>query len=203
MTDHPSLNPNKIKFYAAIGHLCQQWIAVEYLYSRLASEMIGLKREKHDLLFRHLGIVAISDFLRDYAEAQKKPGSTREQIAHVTKYVNQCRINRNAIVHGSATVESMDSIRMQSPADKNRASKREFAVSLEDIRRVSDECETAGILSVRLQILISRKNLKTLKGIFGTEWRSILHAKPALPKLVAVSPQTHPKPQLLQKSSLK
>lgn len=179
------------EYYTAVGFLCQQWNAVEWFYTHLASDIMRRKRVEHDLLFRHLGIVAVGEFMRDHAAVHIKRESTRDQLKHVTAYVNQCRINRNAIVHGLAAprAENPDSMTVRSKADQRRAKESEFPVSLSDIARVCQEIELAGSLSIRLEFLFGRNGLKTAKNLLGEDWHARLHAKPALPELVTVNPQ--------------
>lgn len=160
-----------------------------------------MKRTKHDLLFRHLGTVAIGIFMREYAEANIKSKDTREQLEHVTQYVNACRVNRNAIVHSWPNLnDSSESITLKSWADKQRPKTREFTVKISDVRRVCEDCETAGLLSVRLQFLFGKGGIKYAKRLLGPEWRASLHAKPALPKLLGVNPHKPQKPKARPRS---
>jgi hypothetical protein len=190
------------EFYAAVGYLCQQWNVLELLYVHRASDIMGLKRAKHDLIFRHLGIVAIGEFMNDYAASHIKSKATRDQLAYVTNYVNGCRVNRNVIVHGWARSDSdQAAMKMTSKADQRRRKQSDFFVTLADINRVCDEIEMAGRLTVALSFLIGRGGVKTAKNLLGADWRPRLHAKPLLPKFVGAKPQTPPKPKPRHPSS--
>ena len=194
----------RTEYYTAVGYLCDKWNVVDRLYCWRASDIMGIKRSKHHILFRHLGTVAIGEFMNEYAEAHIKSKATREQVAYVIKYVNACRVNRNAIVHGWADlhgVKGLDSIRVRPKPDQRRAKPKDFVIKLEDIARVCDEMEMAGRLTVAMSFLFDRRGIKTMKGLLGAEWRSRLHAKPPPPRFVGASPQTHPKPKARRRSS--
>jgi hypothetical protein len=189
-------------YYAAVGFLCNQWNIVEWFFYRLATDMLHLGREKHDVLFRHFGIVAIAQFLNEYAADHVKSEDTRQQLKFVTEFVDRCRINRNSIVHGIAHYRSEAEFEISSVADQRRPKGRKFPVKLADVQQCCNDCEWAGMLVIRMQFLVGKGGLKTAKSAFGASWREVLHAKPSLPKaLVAVNPQTPPKPQPLPRPS--
>lgn len=163
---------------------------------------MGLERDKHDILFRHLGTVAVGEFMNEYAEAHIKSKAAREQIAYVVKYVNACRINRNAIVHGRPEFNGpLKPVRIRQKPDQRRSKPAEFEIGIVDIARVCDEIEIAGKLVVAMSLLADRQGSRTAQRLLGKDWRARLHAKPPLPKLVAVSPQTHPTPPVRPRSS--
>lgn len=186
---------NRKEFYTAIGYLCQHWNTLEMLYVHRASDLMGIKRDKHDLVFRHFGTVAIGNFLNEYAEHRIKSKKAREQLAYVVKFVDRCRINRNAIVHGWASDGDLDGIKIVSKPDQRRPKETEFTVGLKDIERVCEEIELAGRLTVAVGFLFNRKSVRFAKEFFGPSWRSRLHAKFPLPKLVMENPKTSRKPQ--------
>lgn len=134
--DYP-WNGRSKEFYASVGYLTQQWNVLEILYCHRASDIMGLKRTDHDLIFRHLGTVTIGTFMNEYAGRHIKSAARREQIAYVTKFVDRCRVNRNAIVHGWARDNGdLSAIRIESKADQRRREKTEFSISIEDVKRV-------------------------------------------------------------------
>lgn len=188
---YPWTNNRDVEFYTGVGLLCHHWNIVERFYFHLASDIMRLPRSKHDVLFRHLGIVAISSFLREYAQDNIKVAATHEQIEHVIKFVDKCRKNRNTIVHGFATIDgNFDVIKIRTAADKYRPKTREFAVSLHDIGRACNDCEMAAWLCIALQFLFFKKGVKLAKSLLGADWRARLHVKPPLPRLLAVNPQS-------------
>jgi hypothetical protein len=210
MTDQPDYpwrghGDRNSEYYMAVGFLCQQWNAVERLYMHLASDIIRRDRSQHDLIFRHLGIVAVGDFMAEYAARFIRAKGTREQLGHVTKYVNQCRINRNTIVHGWARLgeyseQYPEHIKIVSKAHQRRSKRSEFPVTLKDVARVCDEIEVAGQLSVRLEFLFAHQGIPIAKRILGDSWRTRLFAKPVLPKLVSVNQNTNQKQPNLPQS---
>ena len=189
-------------YYAAVGYLCAEWNAVERIYSYLASDMMRLNRDKHDLLFRHMGIIAIGSFMQELAVANKKPRESIEQLEHVTKFVNICRINRNAIVHGHSDSDfDPKAIRMMSVPDRSRQRALHFTVSLPDVQRVCDDCSLIAVLALRLQFLFPRLRVGDMQDLFGGSWREKLFAKPPLPKLLAENPPKSPRPKRQPRSS--
>ena len=195
--DYPWNDGHRTEYYAAVGYLSQQWNVLEWLYCHRASEIMGLKRSQHDLIFRHLGIVSIGLFMDEYAESHIKSAAIREQVAYVTKFVHACRVNRNAIIHGRAREDSdLTAIKLLSKADQRRPKTTEFSISIDDIERVCSDIEMAGRLTVALSFLFLKKGrVKLAKELLGSDWRSRLHAKAPPPQPVRVGP---PKPQKQQ-----
>jgi hypothetical protein len=129
-----------------------------------ASDIIGLKRTDHDLIFRHLGTVTIGVFMNEYAERHIKSAAAREQLAFVTKFVDRCRINRNAIVHGWVLeYGDLSAIRITSKADQRRRKETEFSISIEDVKQVCDDIEMAGQLTVAVSFLLHRTGSRRRK----------------------------------------
>jgi hypothetical protein len=207
MTDEPDYpwrghRERDTEYYTAIGFLCQQWNIAEIFYTHLASDIMRRPRSEHDLIFRHLGIVAISEFMADYSDRYIRAKRDREQLAYVTKYVNQCRINRNAIVHGWANFhEHPENIEIKTKADQRRSKPSIFQVTLKDIATVCKEIEVAARLCISLQFLFPHQGTTTAKRIMGDAWQAKLFAKPALPKLVSVNPNTPQTQPIRPKSS--
>jgi hypothetical protein len=204
--DYPWNGPAKEKeYYASVGYLTQQWNVLEILYCHRASDIMGLKRADHDLIFRHLGTVSIGTFMNEYAERHIKSVEARDQLAHVTKFVDLCRINRNAIVHGWVReYGDLSDIKITSRADQRRRNKTEFSISIEDIARVCDDIQMAGRLTFAMSLLFRKKGVsKAMQKLIGADWRSRLHAKPPLPKLVAASSQKYLKRTVPPRSSRK
>jgi hypothetical protein len=204
--DYPWNDHAKEKeYYASVGYLTQQWNILEMLYCHRASDIMGLKRADHDLIFRHLGTVSIGTFMNEYAERHIKSAAARDQLAHVTNFVNLCRINRNAIVHGWVReYGDLSHIKISSRADQRRRNKTEFSISIEDIARVCDDIQMAGRLTLAMSFLIHKKGVsKAMQKLIGADWQTRLHAKPLLPKLVAASPQKHQKRAVPPRSSRK
>lgn len=182
------------EYYAAVGYLCNQWNIVEWFFYRLATDMLHLGRDKHDVLFRHFGIVAISQFLNEYAASHIKQKATRDHLKHVTEFVNNCRINRNSIVHGIASAKGDELFEVRSQADQRRPKGRKFPVSVADVRQCCEDCERAGKLAMGLQFLLDKDGPKTARAIFGPRWRLRLLSKPSPPKILgAENPHTAPK----------
>jgi hypothetical protein len=181
------------EYYAAVGYLCNQWNIVEWFYYRLATDMLHLGREEHDVLFRHFGIVAISQFLKEYAAKHVKAKATREQLQFVTDYVMSCRINRNAIVHGIASVSIDGPFEVMSQADQRRPKPRKFYVTIPEVRQCCDDCERAGKLVMAMQFLLGKEGPTTARSIFGRRWRLRLLSRPGVPKILGASPQAAPK----------
>jgi len=177
-------------YYAAVGYLCNQWGHVEHFVYSLGAVALNMPLKMHGILFRHMGVVSVMQFIQDYV-AEHHPRPHFEQIKHVKAYVDLCRKNRNLIVHSTPdTAEDGTSILRASP-DKNRKVSREYPISTEMVRRVCDECETAGWLLIRAQIILSPK--ETLQELEKTKmWARIeptLFSKPPLPTDLAANPR--------------
>lgn len=179
-------------YYAAVGYLCHQYNTLEHFVYGLACDLMGVERGFHGLLFRHLGIQSLQTFLAEYAAA-KSPPDVREGIAYANKYVDLCRQNRNLIVHGSPSSDPWTAEPIiRSPADKNRPKTREYPISVEAVRRVCGECETAGWLFIRLQFVLLPDEHKTGFAEVGLGMRA-LPARPPLPVALASTPHVPPK----------
>lgn len=172
-------------YYAAVGYLCQQWNVVESLYYGIPCDIMKLSRGYRKLLFRHMGTTTIAEFLSDYA-AEHLSEKSQKQISHVNTYVDRCRQNRNLIVHGIRTTEpnsAQDAIRRN--PDRKRKTVELFAVGLNDIRRVCEECDTAGGLVVRLQFHFEEHPADIVMRLAGADRiNSILYGKPDIPRLL-------------------
>jgi hypothetical protein len=190
-------------FYATVGYLCHQWNWLERIYGYLGSDILRLNRDKHDVLFRHFGFVALQTLMREYAEQYLRSKASIEQIRHVTQYVDNCRINRNAIVHGfpDDNFDPSKPLELLSYPDQRRSKVRTFSLSLNDVGRVCEEIQAASTMSMRLQFLFMRNGVGMGKRLFGHDWRAKLYAKPALPKLLVVNPPKPPKPRRQRRSS--
>lgn len=182
------------EYYAAVGYLCNQWNVVEHFYYQLASGLLGLEYKQKDILLRHFGTVAIGQFLNEWAAEKVKSKETREQLAFVSKYVEICRVNRNAIVHGIFAIVGDALFEITSKADQRRAKSRKFTVSLSEVRQCSMDCEHASSLCIGLQFALSHKGMRTAKKLFGPRWRARLLAKSPLPRELAGNPPNPPKP---------
>lgn len=201
---HPWIHKGHKEYYAAVGYLCHQWNTVESLYSHLASDIMGFQDyKKHDIIFRHFGIVSIGEFMLEYADAHIPFEDAKLQLRHVVSYVNVCRINRNTIVHGFPEIgfDSAD-INFRSSPDNKRPKAREFKISIQDVQNTCDSCETAGLLAIRVPFLLTEQSRKLAKTQFAGKWNSLLLAKPPLPKqLGPENPQILAKRERQQKSS--
>jgi hypothetical protein len=208
MSDEPKFpwripGDSDAEYYTAVGFLCQQWNITEVMYTYLASDIMRRPHSEHDLIFRHLGIIAISEFMAEYADKYIGVARTKEQLAYVTKYVDRCRINRNAIVHGWArpSEKNPGHINIVAKPDQRRPKKTAFFVMLKDIARVCDEIEIAGNLCLGLPFLFRHSGIAHAKQVIGESWQEGLFAKPALPKLVSVNPNNPQKQPVRPKSS--
>jgi hypothetical protein len=183
MDDYWEKAPYRKEYFAFVGLLCNQWAAVERLYAHLASDIMGASRKRHDILFRHFGFAGLSMFLQEYAAATVRRKEFREHIAHVTKYVDVCRRNRNLIVHGfNAEINERSVATVRIYPDQRRAKTKTFRVSAKDVQRVCDNCEVAGRLIIQCQFLVSKRGVSGARRMFGDRWRARLLSKPALPR---------------------
>lgn len=183
-------------YYAAVGYLCHQWNNVEHFVYTLAAESLRLPNNMRTVLFRHMGVTSAISFINEYAEANFSE-EAQKALAYATTYADRCRINRNLIVHGfpENTNSGVDLIR--SVPDKNRPSARLFPITIEAVRQVCRDCETAGMLLVRGQLIVAPDEIKvSLRKLPNwPEFEKVLHARPPLPVLLTATPQTSPKPQ--------
>lgn len=193
-------------YYAAVGYLCHQWNNVEHFVYSLANETLHLPNKTRSILFRHMGVTSAMVFVLDYASANH-PAETQAQLKHVHNFVDRCRINRNLITHGfpENDVETGEQL-LRSVPDKNRKFTRTVPISIEAVRRACMECETAGMLLVRAQLLVSPKDImETIMRLptWPKDGEKALYAKPPLPVSLAENPQRSPTPKRPRQSSRK
>lgn len=178
-------------YYAAVGYLCHQWNNVEHFVYGMASDIMQVERKYHGILFRHLSIKSLQEFLEDYA-SERLPAATLEAVKFANAYVERCRVNRNVIIHGTPSSDPYTGTPIiRTRADKNRRIAKNYPISLEEIRRVCDDCDTAGWLLIRLQFLVLPEDKKAAlqKAGFGAP---ALPERPPLPELLAGNPHTPP-----------
>lgn len=184
-------------YYAAVGYLCHQWNNVEQFVYSLATQMMDVPFQMRNILFRHMGVPSTMIFIEDYSSTNHEP-TVFEQLKHVCKYVDRCRVNRNLIIHGFPTNDPETGAKIiESRPDKNRKIAKSVPISIEAVRRVCMECERAGWLLIRGQFIVAppeqQSKLRT-----SSLWEQIeptLFLKPPLPELLAViphGPQTPP-----------
>lgn len=182
-------------YYAAVGYLCHQWNSVEYFTYSLGPKAMGLPLNTHDILFRHMSILAVQNFVVDYTRRQHDD-ETANQVEHVNQYVDVCRRNRNIIVHSSPTHDFKTSVEiLRSRPDKNRKEAKHYSRSTAEVRRVSDDCEVAGQMLINLELLISppQERERMLASLFPDgDWRDRLLLKLPLPLILASNPQDLP-----------
>jgi hypothetical protein len=179
-------------YYAAVGYLCHQWNNVEHFVFSLASETLRFPFKQRAMLFRHLGVMSAMEFIEDYAAANHTV-DVQEQLKHAFLYTNNCRINRNIIVHGFPGNDSETGAEMiRTEPDRNRKLGKTLPISIEAVRHVCMECEEGGMLLIRAQFLVipaeMQEGLKT--GKFWPQLEKALFLKPPLPKLLTEIPHT-------------
>jgi len=176
-------------YYAAVGYLCNQWGNVEHFVYSLGAVALHMPLSMHGILFRHMGVVSVLSFIQDYV-AEHHAATHLEQVQHIKAYVDRCRKNRNLIVHSTPRNSDEGAPILRTSPDKNRKVSKEYPISVEMVRNVCDECETAGWLLIRAQFFLSPQKLQD--DLKATQfWEGIeptLFLKPPLPADLGANP---------------
>lgn len=186
-------------YYASVGYLCHQWNNVEHFVYSLGSVTLSMPLKMHGILFRHMGVMSVLSFVEDYV-AEHLRTDDHEQIKHVKKYVDRCRMNRNIIIHGfpESDAETGENF-IRSMPDKNRKIAKSAPISVEAVRRVCEECEEAGMLLIHAQFLVDPSD--HLQSLFGEQIERTRYAKPPLPVFLGETPRDPPAPRTSPQSS--